>query len=127
MKWFLFFAPFLFCHQLQAQNIAAYDIGEPVELKSFIKEVIVWENGEKVDANTVAGQEVNIYLSNKLVRITETDSTYNYKIKEVRIDEFGTISFKAESETMLRFHKHRQLLQIEPEGNTEEILYYIEQ
>lgn len=110
----------------QAQRTERYNFGKPATLKSFIKEVIVWEGGKKASHETFAGDLIEIYLSDSIVKITEKDTVMEYLIKEVRVDEFKNVSFIQEDGTIIRWIRHRRMLEIEPSSNTEEIVYTVE-
>lgn len=110
----------------QAQLTERYDFGKPATLQSFIKEVIVWEGGKKASHETFAGDPIEIYLSDSLVKITEKDTVYKYPIKELRVDEFKNVSFIQEDGTIIRWIRHRRMLEIEPSSSSEEIIYTVE-
>lgn len=114
------------CSTSNAQRIKRYDFGEPATVVSFIKEVIVWDEGKKLSHESFPGDRMEIYLSDSLVKITEKDTVYMYPIKELRVDEFKNVSFIQEDGTIIRWHRHRRLIQIEPGTTTEEIIYTVE-
>jgi hypothetical protein len=110
----------------KGQTVIRYNFGEPATVVSFVKEVMVWQDGKKISHDSYAGDKMEIYLSDSLIKVTEKDTVYVYPIKEVRVDDFRNVSFLAENGTVLRWHRQQRLFQIEPDKTTEEIVYYVE-
>ncbi len=110
----------------KAQNVVRYNFGKPATVISYVKEVIVWENGKKTAHDSYAGDKNEIYLSDSLIRITEKDTVFEFLIKEVRVDDFENVSFLDVEENVLRWIRQTRLFQITPAKNTEEIIYYCE-
>ncbi|MBI1184922.1 hypothetical protein GC194_11665 [bacterium] len=108
------------------QEVKRYNFGKPVTVVSYIKEVIVWKDGVKESAESFAGDKIEIYLSDSVIRITEKEQVLTYPISEVRVDEFLNVTFFQEDGTILHWIRQRRIFQIEPGDNTEEILYYVE-
>ena len=108
------------------QKVMRYNFGKPVTVESYVKEVILWENGAKKEADSYAGDLVKIFLSDSLVQITEIDTTISYPIEEIRVDDAGNITFFTEEKTTLHWIRETRIFQIEPVNSTVEILYYIE-
>ena len=92
----------------------------------FIKEVIVWEDGVKKSAESFAGDKNEIYLSDTLVRVTEIKDKMEYKVKEVRVDDFQNVTFFTEDETVVMWYRQRRILTVEPGGKNTEVIYYID-
>lgn len=107
-------------------KIVAESIGEAKTKVSYIKEVIEWNNGIKTNAESFAGDRIDLFISDRLIKIEEKDTTYTYKVDEVQVDELGNAIFKGEDNTVLHLLPHRNLFQIQPAGNTQEIIYYLE-
>lgn len=126
MRFYLFTLLIVCSFSVRAQQVKRYNFGKPATVESFIKEVIVWEDGKKIDAQTFAGDRNEIFLSDSLIRITEKDTVYEYIIEEVRVDDFMNVSWLYEDGTLLRWLRHRRIFQIEPANSTEEIMYYVE-
>jgi len=109
-----------------AQGVKRYNFGKPATVVSYIKEVITWKDGKKENAESFAGNKNEIFLSDSLIRVTEIDTVYTYKINEVRVDDFGNVSFFHEDGTVLHWFRHRRIFQIEPSSSTQEIIYYVD-
>ena len=116
----------LACSATFGQGVKRYNFGKPATVVSMIKEVIVWEDGKKLSHNTYPGVRTEIFLSDSLVKITEPDTVYEYPIKELRVDQFQNVSFLQADGTIIRWHRQRRIVQIEPAATTEEIIYMIE-
>ena len=110
----------------KGQTVIRFNFGEPATVVSFVKEVMVWQDGKKISHDSYAGDKMEIYLSDSLIRVTEKDTTHEYPIKEVRVDDFRNVSFLADNGTVLRWHRQQRLFQIEPSESTKEIVYYVE-
>ncbi|MGB0431366.1 MAG: hypothetical protein ACPGLV_12900 [Bacteroidia bacterium] len=110
----------------KGQNVVRYNFGKPATVVSFVKEVIVWEEGKKVSHDSYAGDKSEIFLSDSLVRVTEKDTVIEFLIKEVRVDDFENVSFLDKQNNVLRWIRQTRLFQIEPAKTTEEIIYYCE-
>lgn len=114
------------CATANAQSVKRYNFGKPATVISYIKEVITWKDGKKENAESFAGNKNEIYLSDSLIRVTEVDTVYEFLIMEIKVDDFGNVSFFQENGTILHWFRHRRIFQIEPGSSTQEILYYVE-
>jgi hypothetical protein len=111
---------------LHAQTVKRYNFGKPATVESYIKEVITWENGKKIGAESFAGDKMEIFMSDSLIRITEKSGIQEYVITEVRIDDFGNATFFNGDENVLRWFRHRRVFQLEPANSTVEVIYYVD-